>query len=206
MSAYELLNAFFGNLNWWPGESPIEIIIGAILTQNTSWRNVEKAISEMKSHNVLSISGILDAEERVLANLIRPSGYYNIKAARLKAFCRFVQDKYDGSLEKMFTDELLPLRKQLIEVKGIGDETADCILLYSGRKPIFVVDTYTRRILLRHGAINEKASYGEVQELFMQNLPPDISSYNQYHALFVETGKQFCLKKVPRCESCPLGG
>ena len=205
-SVYGCLDAHFGDLHWWPGDSPIEIIVGAILTQSTSWHNVEKAIEALKDRELLSVSRIIEANDKVLAEVIRPSGYYNVKAIRLKNFCHFVQENYGGSLENMVADELRHLRDCLLLVRGIGEETADSILLYAGGKPVFVIDAYARRILGRHGFETEKASYGDLQAFFMAHLPPDAALFNQYHALLVETGKQFCLKKQPQCEACPLKG
>jgi endonuclease III related protein len=203
LSAYRVLNEHFGDLHWWPGDSPLEIIVGAILTQNTAWRNVEQSIRALKGHQMLTVSRMLDVEDRVLAGCIRPSGYYNVKTARLKAFFSFLQKNYGGSLEEMFGEETWPLRRRLLSVHGIGEETADSILLYAGRKPVFVVDAYTRRILNRHGMIPEKANYSIIQALFMHHLPCDVSLWNQYHALIVETGKRFC-RKNPLCHACPL--
>lgn len=203
MTAYQLLNNFFGNLHWWPGESPLEVIVGAILTQNTSWQNVEKAIRSLKHHQMLTVSGILDAEDGLLAEIIRPSGYYNIKTKRLKAFFSFLQESYKGNLDDMFAEETWHLRGRLLQVHGIGEETADSILLYAGRKPVFVIDAYTRRLLSRHGLIGEGVRYKDIQALFMDHLPLDVPLFNQYHALVVQTGKQYCAKK-PRCQACPL--
>lgn len=203
ISAYALLNDSFGNLHWWPGESPFEIIVGAILTQNTAWQNVEKAIQSLKDKEMLFLRVMLEADHDILAEAIRPSGYYNVKAKRLKAFLRFIQDNYAGDLSLMFAEELQRLRDQFLGVTGIGEETADSILLYAGQKPIFVVDAYTRRILSRHGLIAGSESYSVIQNLFMKTFPDDIGLYNQYHALMVETGKTYCQKR-PRCSACPI--
>jgi endonuclease-3 related protein len=200
---YETLNAHFGDLNWWPGNSPFEVIVGAILTQNTAWRNVEKAIANLKSKKLLHPARILGIDDSTLADLIRPAGYYNIKTGRLKSFVRFLYDEFGGKLDNMFVEDLWDLRAKLLTVKGIGEETADSILLYAGEKPIFVIDAYTRRILQRHDIIRSDATYKEIQNLFMTRLPHSVPLYNQYHALFVNTGKYFCTRK-PRCEGCPL--
>jgi endonuclease-3 related protein len=202
---YEILNDYFGDLNWWPGETPFEIAVGAILTQNTNWGNVEKAIENLKSANLLSPVRLLGKSDVELAELIRPSGYYNVKTKRLKAFLRFLNEAYDGRMETMFQEDFQSLRKKLLGVKGIGEETADSILLYGGKKPVFVVDAYTRRILERHGIIDSGCSYGDIQELFMGHLVPDVALYNQYHALLVNTGKHFC-RRSPLCGECPLKG
>ncbi len=200
---YELLDAYFGDLHWWPGDSPFEVIVGAILTQNTAWRNVEKAIGNLKLNGSLSPKGILMTDDHILSNLIRSSGYHHVKSRRLKSFARYLYEKYDGSLDTMFLEDLGMLRKNLLAVKGIGEETADSILLYAGGKPIFVVDTYTRRILERHGIIPGGDTYADIQNLFMNHLPRSVPLYNQYHALLVNTGKYFC-KRIPRCDGCPL--
>jgi endonuclease-3 related protein len=180
-------------------------MVGAILTQNTSWRNVEKAIQKLKGDGVLNPEGIYHLKKSQLAPLIRSSGYYRIKADRLKLFVNFLYEEYDGDLKRMKRERLAELREKLLGVKGVGPETADSILLYGLKKPIFVVDAYTKRVLSRHGMISEKASYEEVQKLFMEHLPPDEKLFNEYHALFVHLGKNVC-KKIPRCNICPLKG
>ena len=200
---FETLNAHFGDLHWWPGETPFEIIVGAILTQNTNWNNVATAIAALKEAGLLTPRALYDAEDAAVARLIRPSGYYNVKTKRLKAFLVFLHTRYGGDLNAMFDEDMWTLRQQLLDIKGIGAETADSILLYGGAKPVFVVDAYTRRILDRHGLITPDWSYGEVQSLFMDLLPQNTSLYNQYHALLVQVGKEFC-KKKPLCEACPL--
>jgi len=202
---YESLNIYFGDLHWWPGDSPFEVIVGAILTQNTTWHNVEIAIKKLKAKELLHPGRLMETEDDVLAELIRSSGYYNVKTRRLKSFVQYLCDEYDGSLDRMFAEDLWHLRETLLRVKGIGEETADSILLYAGEKPVFVVDAYTRRILQRHGFSCKDAGYGEIQALFMTNLPNNVPLYKQYHALLVNTGKTFC-NKTPRCEGCPLGG
>jgi endonuclease III related protein len=203
IAAYHALDKHFGNLHWWPGDSPLEVIVGAILTQNTAWQNVEKAIANLKTAHLLSVEPLLTITESSLAELIRPSGYYNIKARRLKSFFTFLQNRFHGNLDVMLGEETRTLRENMLQVKGIGEETADSILLYAGGKPVFVVDEYTRRVLTRHGIIGQRLAYGEIQRLFMEHLPHDASLYNQYHALLVNTGKNYCRKK-PRCEACPL--
>jgi endonuclease-3 related protein len=180
-------------------------MLGAILTQNTSWRNVEKAIQRLKGKGVLNPERIYRLKKSQLASLIKSSGYYRIKADRLKAFVNFLYEEFDGELKKMKKERLEELREKLLGVKGIGPETADSILLYGLKKPIFVVDAYTRRILSRHRMISEKASYEEVQKLFMGHLPQDEKLFNEYHALFVHLGKTLC-KKIPKCDICPIRG
>jgi endonuclease-3 related protein len=203
MNIYRKLYKAYGPRHWWPGETSFEVMVGAILTQNTSWRNVEKAIQKLKGKGILNPEGIHRLEKRELAPLIRSSGYYRIKADRLKSFVDFLFEEYGGDLKRMKRERLAELREKLLGVKGIGPETADSILLYGLKKPIFVVDAYTKRILSRHGMISEKASYEEVQKLFMDHLPPDEKLFNEYHALFVHLGKTVC-QKSPKCDICPL--
>jgi endonuclease-3 related protein len=200
---YKKLDAHFGDLKWWPGDDPFEVMVGAILTQNTNWGNVEKAIRNLKAQGLLSPGELFRIDEQRLAGLIRPSGYYNIKARRLKHFISFLIEQYAGDLQAMLAEETGLLRGKLLSVKGIGEETADSILLYAAGKPIFVVDAYTRRILERHGLIPPGCSYGEMQKLFMKNLQHCAPFFNQYHALIVNAGKYFC-RKAPRCGQCPL--
>jgi len=203
MKIYRTLYKAYGPRNWWPGETPFEVMVGAILTQNTSWKNVEKAIGRLKDEGVLNSAGIHRLKKSQLTSLIKSSGYYRIKADRLKAFVNFLFKEYRGDIEKMRKEELEKLRQRLLEVRGIGPETADSILLYGLKKPIFVVDAYTKRVLSRHGAISGEASYEEIQYLFMNHLPLDERLFNEYHALLVYLGKTVC-KKVPRCDICPL--
>ena len=205
MRIYRTLYRVYGPRNWSPGETPFEVMVGAILTQNTSWRNVEKAIQKLKGKGVLNPEGIHRLKKSQLAPLIKSSGYFRIKADRLKSFVNFLFEEYDGDLKKMGRERLIELREKLLGVKGIGPETADSILLYGLKKPIFVIDAYTRRILSRHGMITEKASYEEVQRLFMDHLRLDEKLFNEYHALLVHLGKTVC-KKIPRCDVCPIKG
>jgi endonuclease-3 related protein len=199
---YKLLKAF-GPRQWWPGDTPFEVMVGAILTQNTSWKNVEKAIQKLKTRRVLTPKGIHRLKTSDLASLIRSSGFYRIKADRLMSFVDFLFEEFEGKIERMKKEPFERLRKRLLEVKGIGQETADSILLYALQKPMFVVDAYTRRVLSRHGMISDRASYEEVQKLFMRHLPPDEKLFNEYHALLVHVAKSAC-KKIPQCDLCPL--
>lgn len=203
---YQRMVAHFGPQHWWPAESPFEVIIGAILTQNTNWHNVEKALGNLQSAKLLSLKTLSALPEPLLAGYIRPAGYYNIKAARIHNLLALINSKYDGKLERLLAQPLPTLRADLLAVKGIGPETADSIVLYAANLPIFVVDTYTWRILSRHGLIDEKASYHEMQDVFMDNLPHEAALFNEYHALLVQVGKYFCKKKMPECASCPLHG
>jgi endonuclease-3 related protein len=205
MNIYRKLYRAYGPRHWWPGETSFEVMVGAILTQNTSWRNVEKAIQKLKGKGVLNPGGIHRLKKSELARLIRSSGYYRIKADRLKSFIDLLFEEYDGDLKRMKRESLGELRERLLGVRGIGPETADSILLYGVKKPAFVVDAYTKRILSRHDIIPEKASYEEIQKLFMDHLPHDEKLFNEYHALLVHLGKTLC-KKIPKCDLCPIKG
>ncbi len=200
---YRLMLERFGPQHWWPGETRIEIMVGAVLTQNTNWSNVEKAISNLKAAGVLGLDELERIAPPALAELIRPSGYYNIKAGRLKNLIHhIVREHHD--LDTFFSLETGELRQELLSCKGIGPETADSILLYAAARPVFVVDAYTHRLLLRHRLIWEEDGYYEMQELFESNLEADEKLFNEYHALIVRLGKEFCRKKNPRCDECPL--
>jgi len=205
MQLYRRLYRHYGDLQWWPGDSPLEISVGAILTQNTAWTNVEKAIQRLKEARSLSVRALSRLSHKKLARLIQPAGYFNVKARRLNNFLSFLQHRYGGSLRKMFKQDSLRLREELLSVNGIGPETADSILLYAGEKPVFVIDAYTKRIFSRHGVMDYDESYDDFQRLFMKHLPADAPFYNQYHAMFVNVGKDFCRKR-PLCASCPLNG
>lgn len=205
LTIYERLYQAIGPRHWWPGDSPFEVIVGAILTQNTSWKNVETAITALKDKQLLHPAKLFAIDEKRLAKTIQSSGFFNIKAKRIKNFMRFLFDNYGGHLEEMFSEECMPLREKLLSVNGIGPETADSILLYAGGKPVFVVDAYTKKILVRHNLISTVAEYAETQALFMENLKNDAKMFNEYHALLVYVGKYFC-KKIPDCERCPMRG
>ena len=200
---YEKMYNVYGPQHWWPGETPFEVIIGAILTQNTNWSNVEKAIHNLKTEERLSPQCLKNISPSKLANLIRPSGYFNIKSKRLKSFITFLYDNFDGHLDKMFSLDLKKLRHLLLEVNGIGPETADSILLYAGNYPVFVIDSYTKRIFSRIGILEEKHTYHQIQDFFMQSLDNDVKLFNEYHALIVRHAKEFC-KITPVCQNCPL--
>jgi endonuclease III related protein len=204
MEVFEALFKRYGALNWWPAETPFEVCVGAILTQNTNWVNVEKAVVNLKRAGVLSAEALHEMEKERLAELIRPSGFFNVKSDRLKEFVGWMLDRY-GSLDAMFNGEWQPLREELLAVRGIGRETCDSILLYAGDKPSFVVDAYTRRLFSRLGLVGESAGYEELRALFMNALPHDRALFNEYHALIVEHYKRHCRKK-PLCEGCPLKG
>lgn len=206
LDLYNRLLQAFGPRHWWPGDSPFEVAVGAILTQNTAWRNVKKAIENLKARNLLSPDAIYNLPVCDLASAVKPAGYYNIKARRLKHFVRFLFQESDGDLHRLLSQDLETLRAKLLSINGIGPETADSILLYAGNKPTFVVDAYTKRILFRHRLIPEEASYDEVRDFFMDSLEQDVAMFNEYHALLVHLGHRFCLKNNPRCRTCPARG
>ena len=201
---YHALFRAFGPQHWWPGETRFEVVVGAILTQSTAWANVEKAIQNLKQAGALSARAMEELPEHRLAELIRPSGYYRQKARKLKAFLAHLRRRHGGSLARMFGQQTGLLRRELLEVYGIGEETADSILLYAGGHPVFVVDAYTRRILERHELISPGASYQDLQNLFQREIPRRAPIYNEFHALLVAAGKRHCLRREPRCEGCPL--
>ena len=206
LDLYNRLYKAFGPRDWWPGDTPFEVVVGAILTQNTAWRNVKKAISNLKARSLLSPYALYHVPVQDLTTLIRPAGYYNIKARRLKYFVRFLFQESAGDLDRLLAEDINTLRGKLLSINGIGPETADSILLYAGDKPSFVVDAYTRRILFRHNLIPEETSYDEVRDFFMDCLEPDASMFNEYHALLVHVGHTFCVKKNPKCSGCPAKG
>jgi endonuclease III related protein len=201
---YDALFAAHGPQHWWPGRTPFEIIVGAILVQNTSWTNVATAIEHLRRAKLLTPLAIENVSTPRLQRLIRSSGYFRQKTKKLKAFVRFLRCEYQGSLSKMSRVPTQTLRDQLLAIHGIGPETADSILLYAAKHPVFVVDTYTRRILERHGHPHARLGYEDVRQLFERNLPPDLALYNEFHALIVYAGKHFCRPRNPRCRECPL--
>lgn len=231
---YSTLARRWGRQHWWPAQSRFEVIVGAYLTQNTNWGNVERALQKLRAARVLSIQGIRNIPIRKLETLVRSSGYFRQKADRLKTFVKFLDKNYGGSLDKMFARPTAQLREQLLSLKGVGPETADSILLYAGQHPIFVVDAYTRRVAARHNLLPENAKYDDVRELFERALAdapligpldsnpvlsavshqpsrmslagrtPMAQVFNETHGLIVGVGKRHCLKPAPRCEGCPL--
>jgi endonuclease-3 related protein len=200
---YDLLLERYGHRHWWPAETPFEVCVGAILTQNTNWGNVERAIANLKGERLLSPRGLRAVPVERLAEVIRPAGYFNVKSVRLKGFISWLFDNYGGSVERMAAAEWTALREGLLRVKGIGPETADSILLYACKKPSFVVDAYTKRLLSSLGLISGREGYEEVRALFMKNLPPDVALFNEYHALIVQHAKEHCRKRA-RCAGCAL--
>ncbi len=200
---YAVLRKTFGHQQWWPGDTPFEIMVGAILTQNTAWTNVEKAILNLKKAKKLSFEGLRRIPKKDLARLIRPAGYFNVKADRLKCFMEFLERECGGDLSKLKREAMPALREKLLAVKGVGPETADSILLYALDKTSFVIDAYTKRIFSRHGLAKDFEPYERWRELFTRALPENRDLYNDFHAQIVRTGKDHC-RKVPRCEGCPL--
>ena len=201
---YDALFQAHGEQHWWPGETAFEVLLGAILVQNTSWMNAARAIANLRSAGLLTPAALEKTPRRKLARLIQPSGYFRQKARKVQEFLRFLRREYQGSLEAMFRTPTVRLREQLLGVHGIGPETADSILLYAGNRPVFVVDAYTRRILERHGLTHGKESYEELRGLFERSLPKDASLFNEYHALIVHTGKEYCRSRQARCTKCVL--
>lgn len=203
---FTMLYDHFGPQEWWPGDSPFEIMVGAILTQNTNWANVQKAIANLKEAEFLSFPALSVLPVDELAQLIKPAGYFNIKAKRLKNFLQMINEQYNGKLERFLDTDLPAARYALLSVKGIGPETADSILLYAANHPVFVVDAYTHRIFSRHHLVAEESTYHLIQEEFHDQLPTQSALYNEYHALIVTLGKNYCRKNNPRCSQCPLQG
>ncbi len=201
-ATYQLLYSCYGPQNWWPGETPFEVTVGAILTQNTNWSNVEKAIDNLKQADALSCETIIAVETCELEQMIRPSGYFRQKAERLKLFCQHLAEQHQGKIENLVAQPLEMARKELLSLKGVGPETADSILLYAGGQLSFVVDAYTNRVFQRLGLLNGNEKYEQVRQLFMSTLPDDAQLYNEYHALIVIHCKEFCRKK-PLCNACP---
>jgi endonuclease-3 related protein len=201
-SLYEALEAALGPMHWWPADTPFEVCIGAILTQNAPWSGVVKAIHALRKRGIFSVEGIIAADQNELAAAVRPTVYYNQKARKLKNFCGFLQARYKGRIEEMGSLEPIEARSQLLAVSGIGYETADSILLYALGMPVFVVDAYTRRIFLRHGLIGEECGYEDLRGLFEDTFSPDPVFYNEFHALLCQVGARFCRRK-PDCANCP---
>lgn len=204
LEVYERLVDTYGHQNWWPAETEFEVVVGAVLTQNTNWSNVCKAIDNLKQADLLDFESMAALPIGELAELIRPSGYYNIKAKRLANLLQMVQENYDGQFELLFGESTERARELLLSVKGIGPETADSILLYAGNHPVFVVDAYTHRIFSRHNLVEEESDYHSIQSEFADRLPQDAALFNEYHALIVRIGKEYCKKKKPLCDHCPL--
>ncbi|MFZ5897577.1 MAG: endonuclease III domain-containing protein [Bacillota bacterium] len=204
LDVFNRLLDHFGPRHWWPAETPFEVVVGAILTQQVSWRNVEKAISKLKEAGCLSPQGILAIPEERLWELIRATRFYRQKAARLREFCRMVVEEFEGNLDALFALDTPVLRGRLLAINGIGEETADSIILYAAQQPVFVIDNYTKRIMARLGWQDANVSYAALQRWFTEHLPRETALYNEYHALIDALGHNICLKERPRCGDCPL--
>lgn len=203
MTVYRLLYDRYGPCHWWPAETPFEVAVGAILTQNTNWGNVERAIASLRTADTLSSAALCTLPRSELERLITPSGFFRQKAERLQLFGCYLRDHYRGHLETLLAQPLEPLRRELLALKGIGPETADSILLYAGGHLSFVVDAYTGRLFGRLGHLHGTEKYEEIRSFFMHQLPPEVPLYNEYHALIVNHCKEHCRKR-PACPACPL--
>ncbi|MBI5570963.1 MAG: endonuclease III domain-containing protein [Desulfomonile tiedjei] len=203
MEWYGALRERFGHRNWWPAGSPFEVCVGAVLTQNTAWKNVVKAIANLKAEPALDPLRLYEMDLMQLAELIRPCGYYNVKAARLKNLVSHLVEKHGGDLDALFLPPTAALREELLSINGVGKETADSIILYAAYKPIFVVDAYTKWVLERHGLMPERNDYDSIQAFFHANLECTVELFNDFHAQFVAVGHAFC-RKTPKCDQCPL--
>ncbi len=206
IEVYDLLYAHFGSQDWWPAETSFEVMVGAVLTQNTNWINVTKAIHNLRREGLLGYPQLLQLPIDHLAEYIRPSGYYNLKAGRLHNLLDMINSQYGGDLDQFLEDDVVPARENLLSVKGIGPETADSILLYACGHPVFVIDTYTHRVFSRHQLVDEETDYESMQDLFVSQLPQDVQLFNEYHALIVRVASTYCKKTNPLCEQCPLQG
>ena len=201
---YHKLLATFGHRRWWPAQTRDEVIIGAILTQNVAWKNAKTAIDNLKKHNLLTLKAIHEASIAEITTLIKPTRFYNQKAQKLKSFIDFLFCKYSGNLDALFSQDTSELRQELLNIKGLGEETVDSILLYAGEKPVFVIDAYTKRIFSRLGLTDEEWRYQAYQQFFMERLVKDVKLYNDYHAQIVHLGHVHCKKHEPECMVCPL--
>lgn len=199
---YDRLHAAYGPQKWWPGETPFEVLVGAVLVQNTAWKNVERAIANLREEGLMTPRKLYVFPPEALAELIRPAGYFRLKTQRLRNLLKLLVERYDGSLETFFDQDVESLRRELLTVKGVGPETADSIILYAAGKPSFVVDTYTHRVMSRHGWIEPEADYHQIKDHFESQLPIDVPLYNEFHALLVRVGHH--CSKTPKCEGCPL--
>lgn len=204
MEIYNRLYDRFGPRHWWPADTPFEVVVGAILTQNVTWKNVEKAINNLKSAGLLDPAVMYKVDVTALEPHIRPAGYFRTKAKKLKAFVNHLWERYNGSLEAMFSRPLEELRPEILSIYGVGPETADAILCYAGNYPIMVMDAYTRRVFSRLGFFEQKVTYDGMQAFFMAHLPRDNRLYNEYHALIDALANRICRKKQPGCSLCPL--
>jgi endonuclease III related protein len=204
---YRRLFDAFGPQGWWPSETAFEafeMIVGAMLTQNTSWQNVKRALANLRDADLIEPHALYAVPIEELEELLHPAGYFRVKARRLRSLLEFLIERYNGSLDEMFAVGLPDLRRQLLDVHGVGPETADSILLYAGQLPSFVVDAYTHRVFARHGWIGFDADYHQIKDYVESELPADVPMYNEFHALLVRLGKNYCRKRSPKCAECPL--
>ncbi len=200
---YKKAESALGPQGWWPAKSVLEVCVGAILTQNTNWKNVEKAIQSLESAGAMSIQHLYELPPETLATLIRPAGYHQVKSKRLKNLMRVIVEEYDGDLDRFFEGSVSQVRERVLSINGIGPETADAIVLYAARKLSFVVDTYTKRIFVRHGVFLDDATYDDLRDHFMRHLPDDLGVWSEFHALIDTIGKHWCRPAAPLCELCP---
>ena len=201
---YARLLEELGPQGWWPARSRLEVVLGAVLTQNTSWQNAAQALKRLRQARRLSLPGLRRTSQSELESLIRPAGFFRQKALAIRHFLDYLERSHQGLLSRLLARPAEELHRDLLGLKGFGPETVDAILVYAGRRPYFVADAYTRRILARHELVPSNAGYKEVQVLLHQHLPTDHALFNEYHALLVEVGKRYCKRQAPQCEGCPL--
>lgn len=202
---YQRLRGHFGPQDWWPARTRFEVVLGALLTQNTAWVNVEKALGNLRCARALSYAGLRRLRPHRLERLLRPAGYFRQKSRYVRSFLNHLERRHRGSLARLLGQPTGGLRKELMGITGVGQETADSILLYAASRPVFVVDAYSRRVLSRHGLADAKASYDHLQAFFHRHLPRSTKLFNEYHALLVAVGKDYCRARNPDCSCCPLG-
>lgn len=201
---YEVLLRQFGPQGWWPARTRLEVILGAILTQNTNWQNAARAIARLRDAGFLHWSRLQKASAAEIEECVRPAGYFRQKARTIRNFAEWLHSVHQGSLDRLFAQSAEDARSQLLALRGLGPETADAILLYAGKLPFFVADAYTRRILARHNLISDGNGYQSAQSFLHQHLPADERLFNEFHALLVEAGKRHCKRQQAQCQGCPL--
>lgn len=204
MEIYDRLFDYFGPRHWWPAKNDFEMVLGALLTQNVAWKNVEAAITNLYRDNLVYPEAIFSAPDELIINDIKPARFFNQKAKYIKIFCRYLLNNYNGNLDKLFEKDIPDLRNELLSLTGVGEETADAIILYGAKKPIFVVDAYTKKLVRLLNLMDEPISYSRVQKYFMTNLERDVKLYNEYHALIDAWGNRICKGRNPECDRCPL--
>lgn len=206
IEAYQRLYDHFGPQFWWPAEEPFEVMVGAVLVQNTNWSNAQKAIDNLRANELLDYDRLSLLSDLEIAGYIRSSGYYNLKSKRLKNLLNMIENQYGGDFNSFLTDDVWEAREKLLGVKGVGPETADSILLYCCGYPVFVVDAYTHRVFSRHNMVDEETDYHAMQDVFVASLPQDRELFNEFHALIVTVAARYCKKTKPLCGKCPLQG